>query len=250
MPGSRLSGGWFVHSVVIDRQITASSFYKRSAPSRQLSPLTRSFWRINFSRVEWAVTVQNGAYIKTPSCQSCPQPGAPVEDNWVWSPMGSIAMHLPERWGMLQFAVGAVNATPAVANPEWPLRAISAALYDAQHAYAAAHNGSFTEDLGALAAFVDPFYGGAAAINGTCTPPPVVRVGAGPSGAPEFVAWTVSPDGASVASITDDRYLRVFSGRDVVAAARAGGGLPADAVSPSRRGRGGGSKAAPVAAAA
>ena len=26
-------------------------------------------------------------------------PAFPHEDNWVWSPQGEIAMHLPERWG-------------------------------------------------------------------------------------------------------------------------------------------------------
>ena len=31
-------------------------------------------------------------------------PAFPHEDNWVWSPQGEIAMHLPERWGFLQFS--------------------------------------------------------------------------------------------------------------------------------------------------
>lgn len=52
-------------------------------------------WHINFSRVEWQVTVTNGAYVKVPK-----QP----EDNWVWSPTGVIDMHRPEMWGMLQFS--------------------------------------------------------------------------------------------------------------------------------------------------
>jgi hypothetical protein len=41
-------------------------------------------WRINFSRVEWKA-------------------GQPHEDNWVWSPQGLIDMHVPERWGYLNF---------------------------------------------------------------------------------------------------------------------------------------------------
>ncbi len=41
-------------------------------------------WRINFSRVEW-------------------KPGQPKEDNWVWTPQGVINMHVPERWGYLNF---------------------------------------------------------------------------------------------------------------------------------------------------
>ena len=41
-------------------------------------------WRLNFSRVEW-------------------KPGQPREDNWVWSPQGVINMHVPGRWGYLNF---------------------------------------------------------------------------------------------------------------------------------------------------
>ena len=27
----------------------------------------------------------------------------PKEDNWVWSPQGLVDMHVPERWGVVQF---------------------------------------------------------------------------------------------------------------------------------------------------
>ena len=40
--------------------------------------------------------VEDDIYVKDPSF--------PHEDNWVWSPQGEIAMHLPERWGFLQFS--------------------------------------------------------------------------------------------------------------------------------------------------
>ena len=53
-------------------------------------PAAGDFWRINFSRVEWAVAVSpDGAkYWKEPSCQSCPVPGAqnegePAQTHWV-----------------------------------------------------------------------------------------------------------------------------------------------------------------------
>ena len=44
-------------------------------------PAAGDFWRINFSRVEWAVVVSPDGtqYWKEPSCQSCPVPGAPNE---------------------------------------------------------------------------------------------------------------------------------------------------------------------------
>ncbi len=52
-------------------------------------------WRVNFSRVEWHATAENGKYVKTPKLR---------EDNWVWSPQGIIDMHRPERWGYVQFS--------------------------------------------------------------------------------------------------------------------------------------------------
>jgi hypothetical protein len=48
------------------------------------APVPGTQWRLNFSRVEWKA-------------------GQPREDNWVWSPQGLIDMHVPERWGYLNF---------------------------------------------------------------------------------------------------------------------------------------------------
>lgn len=57
-------------------------------------PNAGDMWRINFSRVEWDHTVENGRYVKVPRTP---------EHNWVWSPQGAIDMHRPEEWGVLQF---------------------------------------------------------------------------------------------------------------------------------------------------
>jgi len=196
-----------------------------------------TFWRINFSRVQWAVQVVKGQYWKqgerrpslshadrsaigsimlscwasAAACQSCPVPGAHNEDNWVWSPMGAIAMHLPERWGMLQFADGAVNATAPVWNDEWPARAAAAAVYYAQHAYAAAHNGSFTSSVGDLLPYLDS----ASIVDGTCTQGVPVRLEASGNTASKAAARftaTVPPSPLSPAvsaQIDDLRYLVV-----------------------------------------
>jgi hypothetical protein len=51
-------------------------------------------WRINFSRVEWPVTIDWREYRK---------PAAAKEDNWVWSPQGVVNMHVPEMWGSVRF---------------------------------------------------------------------------------------------------------------------------------------------------
>ena len=60
-------------------------------------------WRVNFSRVQWPLIIEDGGYRKARE---------PVdwsdhpEDNWVWSPQGEIDMHLPERWGVVRFVEG------------------------------------------------------------------------------------------------------------------------------------------------
>lgn len=167
-----------------------------------VAPAPGGYYRINFSRVEWGVTVVQGSYQKQPSCQSCPVPGTPVEDNWVWSPQGSIAMHLPDKWGMLQFADGPVNATAPVRNPEWTVRSVAMQLYYAQHAYADAHNGSYTSDVLLLAPYADP-----QVFAGVCTQVPVVKLA---NDSLSFVAYVQGYD-KLVASVTDDRLLLVTS---------------------------------------
>jgi hypothetical protein len=62
------------------------------APVRRPQP--GDLWRVNFSRVEWQIQTGGKEYKKVP--------GKP-EDNWVWSPQGVINMHVPERWGYVEF---------------------------------------------------------------------------------------------------------------------------------------------------
>jgi hypothetical protein len=57
-------------------------------------PLAGDQWRVNFSRVEWRTSVEAGKYVKVPRLP---------EDNWVWSPQGLINMHVPDRWGYVEF---------------------------------------------------------------------------------------------------------------------------------------------------
>lgn len=178
--------------------------------SATIPPSAGDIWRINFSRVEYAVAVVSGKYWKEPACQSCPVPGAANEDNWVWSPQGSIAMHLPEKWGLLQFARGAVNATSTIQYTQWPVRALAAEIYYAQHAYASAHQGAYTTNPNDLLPFVsDP-----SVLDGTCTLglPLVISVGNDAAGASHFnVTVPPVPVGNKVlsATIRDDRYLTV-----------------------------------------
>ncbi|NLR94161.1 carbohydrate-binding family 9-like protein [Flammeovirga agarivorans] len=63
-------------------------------------------WRINFSRVEWQHEIVDGKYTK----KIDPNTGNSFpEYNWVWSPQGEIAMHMPEQWGYIQFTENKVG---------------------------------------------------------------------------------------------------------------------------------------------
>jgi len=73
----------------------------REAAANRRPPQPGDRWRVNFSRVQWQVDAAEGRYVKRRKPGSAdPLP----EDNWVWSPQGAINMHLPERWGYVQFS--------------------------------------------------------------------------------------------------------------------------------------------------
>ena len=73
---------------------------REAAPGHR-APKGGERWRINFSRVEWQTDVVDGRYVK----RLAPGTSDPLpESNWVWSPQGAINMHMPERWGYVQFS--------------------------------------------------------------------------------------------------------------------------------------------------
>jgi hypothetical protein len=102
------------------------------------------YWRINFSRVEWRALRSGDVFIKDPAF--------PKEDNWVWNKMGKVNMHMPERWGVLQFSTDAPGKTAVARDPEWRVRHVAAILYEAEQTWAKAHDGKFTGDIEALKA--------------------------------------------------------------------------------------------------
>ena len=116
-PGDR-DDGWTVEVAMPWRIL------REAAPGRK-PPQSGDRWRVNFSRVEWQVDATDGRYGKRlkPGMKD-PLP----EDNWVWSPQGAINMHMPERWGYVQFSgMRAGSGTePFVADPneavKWALR--------------------------------------------------------------------------------------------------------------------------------
>ena len=113
---------------------------------------------------------------------------------------------LSQRWGYIQFATGAVNATSVKKDPDFAIRTVAMQVYYAQEAYSVKQNqthGAFTADLKTLAELA-PL--GAAAFSGSCTRPPVVQLAAGGKA---YTAHVASLTGGRIASVTQDRYLTV-----------------------------------------
>lgn len=117
---------------------------KEQAPNRR-RPESGEYWRVNFSRVEWQVDVVEGKYVK----RTDPESGKKLrEDNWVWSPQGTINMHRPETWGFVLFSdqnpakSSEAFDIPAHEYVKWELRK----LYYAQREYYR-QNKTYAEEL-------------------------------------------------------------------------------------------------------
>jgi Carbohydrate family 9 binding domain-like len=115
-PGDR-DDGWSVEIAIPWRILD------EAAPSRR-RPAAGERWRVNFSRVQWQLDVDGDRYAKRRDTAT----GQPLpEDNWVWSPQGAVNMHLPERWGVVQFADAAAG-TRTVAFEDDPNDRVAWAL--------------------------------------------------------------------------------------------------------------------------
>lgn len=100
-------------------------------------PAQGDFWRINFSRVQWAYENKDGVYRKMRGANGRPLP----EHNWTWSPQGVINMHLPERWGYLIFAKDRdyAAALPVIESQKrllWQLYYLQKAFFQKSKTYA------------------------------------------------------------------------------------------------------------------
>jgi hypothetical protein len=86
-----IDSGW-----TLEMKIPFTALEKENRPYK---PKRGSTWRINFSRVEWDMEMKDGNYTVKKNVQGKKLP----EDNWVWSPIGVVNMHIPEKWGYLTF---------------------------------------------------------------------------------------------------------------------------------------------------
>lgn len=98
-------------------------------------------WRMNFSRVEWKTTVENGVIKKAPDT---------AEDNWVWSAQRVVDMHRPKIWAVVRFASDDASGQQGPALPGKNARDAILGVYYAQRDYFAAHHAwaESTDQLG------------------------------------------------------------------------------------------------------
>lgn len=84
--------GWTLE-IAIPWSVYKTGYYQKVLPEDQ-------FWRVNFSRVNWDFQVTDGNYERKRDEKG----KLHHEYNWVWSPMGVINMHEPEKWGYVYFS--------------------------------------------------------------------------------------------------------------------------------------------------
>lgn len=84
--------GWMIE-MAIPWAVYKTSYFHKNVPKDK-------FWRVNFSRVNWNHTINNGIYSRKKDKNEKYLP----EYNWVWSPHGVINIHEPEKWGYVFFS--------------------------------------------------------------------------------------------------------------------------------------------------
>jgi hypothetical protein len=114
----------------------------KECANRPTPPRDGDHWRVNFSRLQWEVEIDQESYIKVE--------GASV-DNWVWSPQNVVNIHYPERWGFVQFSTGGVGQSEAAFQlpPEEEAKKVLRSIYHQQRQFRERH-GHYTTSLDSL----------------------------------------------------------------------------------------------------
>lgn len=115
---------WYVEVAMPWRSLITFSGKKRN-------PITGDIWRMNFSRVQYDLDIQDGGYLKRKDSLT----GKTLpERNWVWSPQHEINMHNPETWGYLVFADKGTDTT-VYPDPDFHKKLYLVKLYRQQYRY-------------------------------------------------------------------------------------------------------------------
>ncbi|GFO27477.1 M61 glycyl aminopeptidase [Plakobranchus ocellatus] len=113
-----------------------ATLYQGSGASvNRTTPLHDETWRANFLRAQWSVKKKNTRYEKDEGSNT---------DWWVWQSPEVTNVHLPERWGLLQFQDAEVNGTHFMTSEKW---VATNALLDTYSALQAFHavTGRYTD---------------------------------------------------------------------------------------------------------
>jgi len=148
-------------------------------------------WRINFARVEWQVETLWNERMNQSYFNKLPNQKQEV---WVWSPQYANNMHLPERWGFVQFSLNRCEFL--LHRFEFNMRTILAQVYYAQKKSMAV-NGYFVDDLTKLE-LPSYVFSGAFSLNR----PEIVL-----NGSDFFTASVSSPNFDGVGHINQERFI-------------------------------------------
>lgn len=114
----------------------AIPFKSISTFGKNITPKLNERWRLNFSRVQWQHEIVDGKYTRIKKDNKLMD-----EANWVWSPIGLINMHYPERWGYIQFVekttdTASYPATHAIEQAAWNISYLQEIFKDKKGSYA------------------------------------------------------------------------------------------------------------------
>ncbi|KAL8600036.1 hypothetical protein ACOMHN_039269 [Nucella lapillus] len=98
-------------------------------------PTDRETWRANFARSEWQTEIQGGKYLKQLNSDA---------DWWVWQSPRVANIHIPDKWGLLQFHDSPVNSSTFQTEDSWITTNALLDVYRAQQAYKAV-TGRYTD---------------------------------------------------------------------------------------------------------
>eukprot|EP01084_Bolivina_argentea_P298302 514031_1 len=167
-----------------------------------------TFWRINFSRVEWHVLINdNSTANHSINGYGYEKINGVAEDNWVWSSQAVVDMHQPDRWGILQFSVETDplhHPTNILYYREWSIREMAMSVYYAEKAYIKANAGkTYTDNLNSIQPYTTT------PLNGTCLiSQPVIKLIRNTTN--DVIGYVATVENNKyIATVTQNRYLQV-----------------------------------------
>lgn len=106
-----------------------------TAKSANPTPKDNEVVFMQFARAQWKLDVVNGQYQKAKPEHA---------DWWSWQPTGAVALHLPHRWGLVQFSKNFQNKV--FSFPAWTAYKALFDIFEALHRFKAL-NGMFITSM-------------------------------------------------------------------------------------------------------